>query len=256
MLSGRVAMITAGASGIGAATARRFCAEGASVVIADMDLDAGSDLAESLPSAVAVRCDVRVEADCREAVGAAAHHFGGLDILVNNAGIGLPSGTVVTTDPDAWDQVFSVNVRGGFLCSKYAVPHLRRRGGGVILFTSSGGGLQGTTGQLAYCASKAAVIAMVRTMALDHGPHGIRVNCICPGATLTPSLAEMMRSGGMNETLFGSMVPLGGRMATAEDQADVFAFLAGDDARFVTGQFIAVDGGQSSGMFLPSAVEP
>lgn len=190
-LEQKVAVITGGGSGIGSALVERFSAEGAAVVVADLSGRRAAQVAERLPCAVAVKADVSVPEDAERIVTTAVTQFGGIDVLVNNAGY-TTSGSVLSMPVEEWDRVFAVNVRGGFLCSKFAMPLLREHGGGVVLFTASTDALQGSVGQLAYASSKAAILAMTRTMALDHGPHGIRVNCVCPGATATPPMVAMI----------------------------------------------------------------
>jgi meso-butanediol dehydrogenase / (S,S)-butanediol dehydrogenase / diacetyl reductase len=253
---GQVVLITAGADGIGAATARRFANEGASVVVADVDGVAAQVIVDELVSkglkAAGITCDVSVAADAQAAVNYTESTYGRLDVLVNNAGIG-PMGNVYSHTEDEWDRVFDVNVKGGFLMSKFAIPLMRKTGGGSILFTASVGGLRGTMRFLAYTASKAAIVQMVRSMALDHGRHGIRVNAICPGATRTPRWAA---NNPPMEASFAAATPVAQRIATPEEQAAVFAFLASKDASFISGQEITVDGGVSVGQMIPMLLEP
>jgi NAD(P)-dependent dehydrogenase (short-subunit alcohol dehydrogenase family) len=253
---GAAVLVTAGGDGIGAAVARRFAAEGASVMVADVDMAAAekvaAELAESGSAAAAVQCDVSAAADAARAVAAADDAFGRLDVLINNAGIG-PTGNVYSHTEDEWDRVFDVNVKGGFLMSKHAVPLIRRSGGGSILFTASVGGHRGTMRFLAYSASKAAVLQMMRCMALDHGRHGIRVNAVCPGPCRTPRWAEMAPPF---EAEFARGTPVDERISTPEEQAAAFAFLASSDAAFITGEMITVDGGLSTGQLHEFMVEP
>lgn len=261
-LADKVAIVTGGGSGIGAATSTRFAAEGASVVVSDVNEDAASEtvttITEAGGRATSQRADVSVASDAEAMVEAAVESFGGLDILVNNAGIER-NGSVVAMSEEDWDAVFAVNLKGGFLCSKFAIPKIRERGGGSVLFTASVGGLWGSTGAAAYSAAKAAVINLTQTMALDHAHHGIRVNCVCPGGTRTPlatSLAEELGMMDLLEEQLKTMVPLGGGLAEPGQIADVFLFLASDEASFVTGEAIAVDGGQRAGLFIPELLEP
>jgi meso-butanediol dehydrogenase / (S,S)-butanediol dehydrogenase / diacetyl reductase len=249
--AGQTVLVTGGGDGIGAAVARRFAAEGASVVVADVDDTAAERVAGELRAtgarAGAVRCDVTSADDARRAVAAADALSGRLDVLVNNAGIG-PFGNVTSHTEEEWDHVFAVNCKGGFLMAKHAVPLLRRGGGGSILFTASVGGLRGTMRLLAYTASKGAVLAMVRSMALDHGRHGIRVNAVCPGATRTP---RWCADPPPVEEAFARATPVAERISTPDEQAAAFAFLASADAGFITGQMLVVDGGASTGMLVP-----
>ncbi len=253
---GQVVLVTAGADGIGAATARRFGSEGASVVVADIDLDQARDVASEILAmgsrAIAVRCDVSVAAEDEAAVAAAVAEFGRLDVVVNNAGIG-PFGNVLSLSEDDWSTVFDVNVKGGFLMSKYAIPALRASGGGSVLFTASVGGFRGTMRYVAYTASKAAVLQMVKSMALDHGRHGIRVNAICPGACRTPRWAVMNPPF---EAAFAAATPIEDRISTPEEQAAAFAFLASKDASFITGHALTIDGGMSLGTLQLEMLEP
>jgi NAD(P)-dependent dehydrogenase (short-subunit alcohol dehydrogenase family) len=253
-LNEKVAVVTGAAVGIGAAVARRFAADGAKVILGDIDGEAAERVAAEIRDrrgiAIAHTADVTVDAEVRGLIAAAVDAFGGLDVLVNNAGVIAPHASVVDLDEREWDRVWAVNVKAGFLCSKHAIGHMVSRGGGVVLFTSSAAGLMGAQGQIAYCASKAAVINMVRTMALDHGRQGVRVNCVCPGPTLTPTLlAELPDEAALAQR--AARIPLGGRLAEPEEIAAVFAYLASEEASFVTGQAIAADGGLAAGMFRP-----
>lgn len=249
-LEGKVAIVTGGASGIGRAVAARFLGEGAAVVVADRSGRRAAEAVEALApdgvGASAVKADVSVDGDARRVVEHAVATFGGLDILANIAGVVLP-GTVLDTTEEDFDRTFAVNVKGGFLCSKHAVPELRRRGGGSILFIGSTTGIEGTAGQLAYGASKAAVLNMVRTLALDHGGDGIRVNCVCPGPTRTPPMAAFLDASGLQESDLVNRVALGQRLAEPDEVAAAFCFLASDDASFVTGHALVVDGGLLAG---------
>ncbi len=257
-LGGKVAIVTGAAAGIGRATALRFATEGASIVVADLRAPEAADVAAEIlaegGTAVSIGIDVSADADARAAVALAVDTYGRLDVVVNNAGIGA-TGSVVTLDEATWDRVWAVNVKGGFLLSKHAVPVLRRSGGGSILFTASDGGLQGTTGLLAYNASKAAVINMVRTMALDHARHGIRVNCVCPGPVDTAILDGMLGQSGLTREVMGAGVPWEARVGRPEEIAEAFLFLASADAGYITGVALPVDGGMIAGMFNPAAVE-
>lgn len=254
----KVVLITGAGSGIGAATARRFARAGAAVLVFDRDEAAAQSVAKAIAAdggrANAYFGDAANAADAERVVAAAVADFGGLDVLVNNVGIGL-RGSVVSMSETDWDRLWSVNVKSGFLMSKYAVPRLRARGGGSILFTASMGAIATSTGMLAYCASKAAIVSMTRTMALDHGPHGIRVNCVCPGPTRTPTFSAQIAAAGITEAVFESAIPLG-RIATPGDVAAAFVWLASPEASFVNGQALQLDGGQFGGMYLKHLVEP
>jgi NAD(P)-dependent dehydrogenase (short-subunit alcohol dehydrogenase family) len=250
-LNGKVALITGGASGIGRATAILFAEEGASVVFADIDVESGLkvllEIREVTDRVSFVRCDVTSAVDCQEAVEATVSAFGGLDILFNNAGI-VRRADVLTTTEAEWDRVMDVNVKSIFLMSKYAIPHMQKRGGGSIINTSSGWGLKGGGNAVSYCASKGAVTNMTRAMAIDHGKDNIRVNAICPGDTDTPMLHDEARQVGQVDAAFMAEAanrPLR-RYAQPIEIARSVLYLASDAASYVTGANLAVDGGGSA----------
>ncbi len=247
-LAGKRAIVTGGASGIGRAAVELFAAEGAAVVIADVNVAAATFLAEAITRAggraMAVECDVTRSADCRRAVEAAVGSFGGLDILFNNAGI-IRRADVVEATEEEWAHVMAVNVTSVFLMSKHAIPVMARAGGGTIVNAGSGWGLRGGERASSYCASKGAVVNLTRAMAIDHGPQGIRVNCICPGDTDTPMLREEARQLGQPEEAFlaaSADRPLA-RIGTPADIARGVLYLVSDAAAWVTGTTLVVDGG-------------
>nr|UMF44227.1 thermophilic NAD(H)-dependent 3-quinuclidinone reductase [synthetic construct] len=247
-LKDKVALVTGGASGIGRATAMLFARQGAAVTIADVNAEAGRAVAQEIETAggkaLFVACDVTQARDCQQAVEATVAAFGGLDILFNNAGI-IRRADVLTTTEEEWDRVMAVNVKSIFLMSKYAIPHMHKRGGGVIINTSSGWGLKGGGNAVSYCASKGAVTNMTRAMAIDHGPQHIRVNAVCPGDTDTPMLRSEARQLGQPEQEFmaeAAARPLG-RYGTPEEIAEAVLFLASDAASYITGAALVVDGG-------------
>ena len=239
---GKVAVITGGASGIGAAAARRFHAEGASVLLADLNAEAGEALAASLGEGRAVfrRVDVSDFGEVEAMVAAAAQAFGGLDILFNNAGIGSFANVVDLTLED-WRRVIDIDLSAVFYGCKAAIPHLRARGGGAIINTASISGLAGDFSFAAYNAAKAGVINLTRSMAIDHARENIRVNAVCPGPVDTPIIAGINEMQGVREA-WDAKVPMG-RFARPEEIAAVVAFLASDDASYMTGAILAVDGG-------------
>lgn len=246
-LAGAVALVTGAASGIGAATAALMAREGAAVVAADVaapDAVVGSIRAAG-GRASGVQADLSRPAGARAAIDHAVAAFGRLDVLVNNAGV-AGAGSVESVSEEAWDRVLAANLTSGFLCSKYALPHLRAAGGGVILFTSSIAGLEGVAGLAPYCASKAAIVNLARSMALDHAREGIRVNAVCPGATDTPLLREGLEKSGLPAEVFASRLPTQ-RLVTPEEVAEAFVFLASSAARSVTGQALVIDGGFTAG---------
>jgi NAD(P)-dependent dehydrogenase (short-subunit alcohol dehydrogenase family) len=247
-IQGRRALVTGAASGMGAASAELLAAEGAAVVLADLD-EAGAEAgAEAIRAAggraVALRCDVASSSDVKAAVSAAVDHFGGLDIVVNCAGI-IRRASVVETTEEEWDRVMAVNIGSVFLTGKHAVPVMATGGGGSIVNISSGWGLKGGPDAASYCASKGAVVNLTRAMAIDHGPQGIRVNCICPGDTDTPMLRSEAHQLGLDETAFleeSAERPLN-RLGTGEDIARAVLYFASDDSAWVTGSTLVVDGG-------------
>ncbi len=248
ILDGKRAIVTGAASGIGRATAVLLAREGAAVVVADLD-DAGiADVVATITSAggraAAAHCDVTVEADCRRLVDAAVASLGGLDILVNSAGIIRRTDVVETTEAE-WDRVMAVNVKAVFLLGRHAIPEMARGGGGVVVNIGSGWGLKGGPRAASYCASKGAVVNLTRAMAIDHGPQGIRVNCVCPGDTDTPLLrgeAEQLGEDVAAFLLSSAERPIR-RLGTPEDTARAVVFLASDAASWVTGTTLVVDGG-------------
>lgn len=242
---GKVAMVTGGASGIGAAFCRRLVAEGARVLVADRDESAGRALAEELGAPAAfLQTDVSSAEDCAAAVALCGERFGGLDLVVNSAGIG-EGAPVADLEESLWDQVLDVNLKGVYLMSRAALPALVERGGGVILNLASLAGMVAAPGMGAYGASKAGVLHFTRILALENARHGVRVNALCPVWTDTPMLRRHLEATGKPErTLRGMLatVPLG-RLATAEDVAAAGLFLASDEASFITGVALPIDGG-------------
>lgn len=240
-LAGRVAVITGAAGGMGLATAERFVAEGAQVVIADLNAEAGEAAAAAMgPAARYTRCDVSVEDDVAAAVELATEAFGRLDVMFNNAGIGGAFGPITEIDPDDWDTTFAVLVRGVFLGIKHAARVLIDQGeGGSIINTASIAGQGGGAGPQAYSAAKAAVINLSETTALELAPHLIRVNAICPGVIFTP----LMHSGheADAEAMVAELQPMP-RRGEGSDIAGAALWLAGQDSEFVSGQTITVDG--------------
>lgn len=249
-LEGRVAIITGGASGIGAATTRLFVENGARVVIGDLQPELGEALARELaPNVVFQKTDVAKEAEVKAMVARAESAFGRLDCIFNNAGFGGVLGGIAETDTGEWDVTFAVLVRGVFLGMKHAAPLLRRQGGS-ILSTASVAGIRSGYSPHAYAAAKAAVIQLTQSVALEMAPDKVRVNCICPGFIATPLALNTV---GRPESAMDSRKP---RMAEAQpierpgeprDIAEMALFLASDRSTFVTGQAFVVDGGFSSG---------
>jgi NAD(P)-dependent dehydrogenase (short-subunit alcohol dehydrogenase family) len=251
-LSGKVALITGGASGIGRATALLFAREGAAVALADVNADAGQRVADEIIKAGGRAffepVDVTVAADCQRLVERAIREFGKIDILFNNAGI-IRRATVLDLSEDDWDRVMAVNVKSIYLLSRAAIPHMQKAGGGMIINTASGWGLAGGAKAAVYCASKGAVVLLTKAMAVDHGPQNIRVNCICPGDTDTGMLREEARQLGEDSGRFlaeSANRPLA-RVGTPGEIAQAALYLASDASSFVTGTALVVDGGGLAG---------
>jgi meso-butanediol dehydrogenase/(S,S)-butanediol dehydrogenase/diacetyl reductase len=250
---GKVALVTGAASGIGAATARRFHSEGAQLVLGDLQAEALAALAKQLdPSGRSVFTRVLDVADCAQVtsfVDAGAERFGRLDVIFNNAGIGA-FGRTPDLDPEIWKRVIEVDLHSVFYGCRAGIPHLRRAGGGAIVNTASISGTGGDYGLSAYNAAKGAVLNYTRTLAIDHARDGIRVNSVCPGPIATPLAGPLLA----NETIareYRERIPMG-RVGTAEEVASVVAFLASDDAAYVTGAAIIVDGGLTAATGQPN----
>jgi 2-keto-3-deoxy-L-fuconate dehydrogenase len=232
---GRRALVTGAGSGIGAAVARRLHAEGADVILADVRAKPVEAIAGELGQrAQAVRLDVRDE----DAVGPVARE---VDVLANVAGIGSTT-TAPETPLAVWEDVFAVNARGTFLCCKHAIPGMIGRGGGSIVNVASAGGLVGLRNRAAYCASKGAVIAMTRALAVDHVAEGVRVNAVCPGTVDSPWVARLVEDAGESLDALRMRQPMG-RLGTPDEIAEAVLYLASEDAAFVTGSLFVIDGG-------------
>ena len=242
-LTGKRVLITGGASGIGAATAARFLEEGARVCVLDRDAAARERIARELPGlAGAIAGDVGRLEEVQAAFGEAGMRMGGVDVLINNAGISIRHRFLDIT-AEEWDRVMRVNLTGVFYVAQTAARHMMERGSGVILQTASTNGMAGHPFYADYNATKAGVISLTRTMALELAPH-VRVNAIAPGYVLTP----MQRAEYTDEMLeaVNRKIPLR-RHAKPEEIAGLFAYLASDDAEYVTGQVLVMDGGETAG---------
>lgn len=247
-LKDRVALITGGTSGIGEATALLFAAEGARVAITGRSEARGAGVVERIRErggeALFLQADVSVADDCRRAVNETVRAFTRLDVLFNNAGVFYPQ-TALECSEREWDEQIDVNLKGMFLMSKFALPAMIAQRKGVIVNNSSGWGIVGGDHAVAYCASKGGVVLMTKAMAIDHGAQGIRVNCICPGDVETPMLPldAKMRGLKWEDYIAGCANRPLGRVGTVEEIAKGVLFLASDDASFMTGAALVVDGG-------------
>lgn len=251
-LTDKVAIITGGASGIGRATALLFAREGAALVIADLNAEAGQDVVNEIEKAGGQArfesADVTSAADCRRVADRTLREFGKIDLLFNNAGI-IRRATVLDLSEEDWDRVMAVNVKSIYLFSREVIPHMQKAGGGSIINTASGWGLTGGAKAAVYCASKGAVVLLTKAMAVDHGAQNIRVNCICPGDTDTAMLrGEAQQLGEPSDRFFaeGAKRPLG-RVGRPEEIAQAALYLASDASSFVTGTALVVDGGGLAG---------
>jgi NAD(P)-dependent dehydrogenase (short-subunit alcohol dehydrogenase family) len=248
-LDGKVAVVTGGGSGIGAATCRAFVEQGAGVLIADLSQEGGRKVAQELgDSALFCQTDVTDLASLQAAVQTSVDRFGRLDVLVNNAGIGLV-GSVQETDPSDWNKLIAVNMSGVFHGSRVAVDQMLRQkpAGGVVVNIASVAGMIGIARRFAYCATKGAVIAMTRQLAVDYVKAGIRCNAICPGTVYSPFVegyVERFHSETREETIkeLHARQPIG-RMGRPDEVAELAVYMASDEAAFMTGSAVVLDGG-------------
>lgn len=258
-LAGKVALITGAGSGFGRTAALRFASEGASVGCADLDEGAAEKTATTITeaggSSVAIRADVSAAADCERMIKTTTGRLGGLDVLFANAGI-TGIGSALTTSEADWQRVLDINLKGVWLSAKHALPHMLEHGGGSIINTASIGGLVGVGEVLPYAAAKGGVIAMTKQMAFDFSPRGVRVNAICPGTVLTPLVTATYEGraagkadpGAAAEQALHHMTqkyPLG-HIGSTDDVANMALFLASDEAAWITGSVMTVDGGYTA----------
>jgi meso-butanediol dehydrogenase / (S,S)-butanediol dehydrogenase / diacetyl reductase len=260
LLKDKVALITGAGSGIGRASAIRFAEEGAKVMVADVRTESASNTAAEIGkaggTAKSIAVDVRVGAEVQRMVDETVKLFGRLDILFNNAGVYVPKNVVDTTEEE-WDWVVDVCLKGVFFGCKYAIPHMVKQGGGVIINTASGAGIEGVPNLGAYQAAKGGVVIMSKGIALDFARQKIRCNTICPGVIETP-IAENCNNlpAGASAQIWersGPMHPLG-RNGKPEEVAALATFLASDQAAFITGVAVPIDGGFNAGAYIPPEV--
>jgi NAD(P)-dependent dehydrogenase (short-subunit alcohol dehydrogenase family) len=245
-LEGKVAIVTGAAMGIGRAAALIFAREGASVVVADIDEDQGTQTVELVRASGAqasfVRTDVSVAADVAAMVQYAVDTYGGVDCAHNNAGIAAPMAPLADYPDDGWDRTIAVMLTGVYLCMKAEIPRMLERGGGAIVNTASGVGLVGYPGQAAYTASKHGVIGLTKVAALDYGAKGIRVNAICPGTASTPMVDQAIEHDPAIDEYLEQLHPIG-RIGEASEIAEAAVWLCSPAASFVLGAALPVDGG-------------
>ncbi len=251
-LEGKTALITGGSAGIGRASAILLAREGARVAITGRNEERSREVVREIDEAggeaTFMVSDVRFADQCRAAVDETLERYGRIDVLFNNAGVYFPK-TVPDCSEDEWDLTIDTSLKGAFLMSKYVLPSMIERASGVIIHCSSGWGIQGGGEAAAYCAAKGGLVVMTKAMAIDHGPQGIRVNCICPGDVDTPMLPDDAKQRGMSWESYlegASDRPLG-RIGTAEEIARAVLFLSTEDSSFMTGAALVVDGGGIAG---------
>jgi NAD(P)-dependent dehydrogenase (short-subunit alcohol dehydrogenase family) len=247
-LEGKVAVVTGGASGIGLGAAKRLAEMGASVAIVDINEAAGTKAVGQIKQLGAdarfFPCDVGSDVDCERAVAGTIQAFGKINILFNNAGIAIRKNTTDLT-VDEWDLALEITLKGVYLMSRHVIGHMIENGGGSIINTGSGWSLKGGPDAVAYCAAKGGVLNLTRAMAIDHGKHNIRVNCVCPGDVDTPLLRSECAQLGADVDAFMKEAadrPIG-RVGTPEDVANAVLFFASDMSAWVTGAHLVVDGG-------------
>jgi 2-hydroxycyclohexanecarboxyl-CoA dehydrogenase len=238
-LDGKIAIVTGAGQGIGRAIAGKFAAEGAAVVVTDLDEATARETADGLPGAVAIASDVTDRAAVEAMAGQVVRQFGRIDVLVNNAGWDKAS-PFVDSDPDDWDRAIAVNLYGVLHTARAVLPVMARQGSGAVVNLGSDAGRVGSSGEAVYSAAKGGVIAFTKSLAREMARHQVRVNCVCPGPTDTALFASF--AGPKLREALTRAIPFR-RLAQPADVANVVAFLASDEASFITGQTISVSGG-------------
>jgi meso-butanediol dehydrogenase/(S,S)-butanediol dehydrogenase/diacetyl reductase len=238
--AGQIVVITGAASGIGAATARRFAAEGATLVLADIDVEGASAVANECGDASALATDVTQPSEVEALLQSTLDRHGRLDVLFNNAGI-MGAGTLPELEIDTWQSVIDIDLNSVFYGCRAAIPHFRAQGGGIIVNTASISGIGGDYALPSYNAAKAAVVNLTRSLAIEHADQNIRVNSVCPGPIATPMTAAVEAMPEIAAE-YAQAIPMG-RLGEPEEIAGVVAFLASPDASYITGAAIVVDGG-------------
>ena len=251
-LDGKVGVITGAGGGTGREAALLFCEEGAQVCVADVDADAAEKTAAEAGDAFAIRVDVSDSDSVREMYDETAERYGGIDVLYNNAGISPPDDdSILVTEPDAWQRVQDVNTKGVYLCCKHGIPHLLERGGGSVINVASFVALVGAaTSQISYTASKGAVLALSRELAVQFARQGIRVNALCPGPVETPLLLRIFGDDPAAYERRRVHLPMG-RLAKPREIVNAALFLASDESSYVNGATFLVDGGLTAAYVTP-----
>ncbi|MCT1904496.1 SDR family NAD(P)-dependent oxidoreductase [Oceanobacillus sojae] len=249
LMENKVGIVTAAGNGIGRASALAFAEEGAKVVVSDISEEAGKEtvqlITEKGGEAIFIPCNVADEADVKNLVQQTIERYGQLDWAHNNAGIGAPTAPVTETDTAHWKRAMGVNLDGMYFCLKHEIPAMIETGGGAIVNTASTGGLAGTPGLATYTSSKWGVNGLTKTVALEFGKKGVRVNSICPGMTKTKSVASWSNEAVEQAAAYEANIPMG-RMGTPEEQANAAVWLCSDKASYITGVNLPVDGGETA----------
>lgn len=250
LMQDKVGLVTAAGAGIGRASALTFAEEGAKVVVSDVSEEAGEEtvrlIKEAGGEAIFVKCNVAEESEVEQLVNKAVETYGKLDWAHNNAGIGAPTAPIDEVKSEDWKRALSVSLDGMYYCLKYEVKAMKQNGKGAIVNTASTGGLVATPGLSPYISSKWGVNGLTKTVALEYGKQGIRVNSICPGMTKTASVAHWSEEAADQAKAYEASIPMG-RMGTAQDQANAAVWLCSDKAGYITGVNLPVDGGETAG---------